>query len=101
MQDNEQRATFTRFSSEYDGPRTYYVDTGEEVPIRFVESNENAKPLYDIEVGGKKWSFNFTFDLYVDVHQRLAHFWFPSYWGGHILIALPVILAHKLCRKVS
>lgn len=96
------RPTFTRFSSEYDGPRQYYLDDGSEVPVKPLDQNSEAyTPTYDVEVNGKPWSFNFTFDVYVDIHKRIAHFWFPFYWGGQFFMILPIVKLHKLWRKAS
>lgn len=98
---SKQRATFSRFSSEFDGIREYYLDDGTEVPLETIRDNTATnKPGYDIEVGGKPWSFNFTFDIYYGINKRIAHYKLPVYSLGWLLAVL-VCLVHKLTARLG
>lgn len=98
----EERTIITRFSSEWDGPRQFYLDTGEEVPIDSIKANVGRKPAaYDSEVSGKPWSFSFTFDIYYNIHQRIARVWVPSYWFGVFFVQIPIIKLHKLGKRLG
>lgn len=71
---SNERKTFTRFSSEYDGMREYYLDDGSEVPIHFTEPKEYI-PEYDFETSSiKHWWFKNESVLYLDVHTEIARF---------------------------
>lgn len=91
------RTTFTRFSSEFDGPRQYYVDDGSEVPIKSLEDSvATYKKSYDIEAGTTKgrW-FKHDFKAYYDIHTQVAHIKSRRYWTGWLL-TVGVCLGHKL-----
>ena len=75
----------------------YYDKAGFRIPL--VEQLVDYKPQYDQEISGKPWSFNFKFDVYVDVHKKIISFWFPSYWLGQLLVTLPVVSVDKFFRS--
>lgn len=65
----QERPIFTRFSSEFDGPRQYYLDTGEEVPIsRF--NFEEPKRTMPIWLAHVIWFFLKPISTWLDKHER-------------------------------
>ena len=95
--DPSKKVARVSYSDEHPNGIHYDTDGNQ---IAYVEELVEYKPIYDIEVSGKPWSFNFKFDVYVDVHAKVISFWFPSYWLGHLLVALPVIKVNKFYRTM-
>lgn len=84
------------YSSEQATPQ-YFDENDNRIAV--VEKEVDYTPEYDVEIGSKRFGL-YKFEVYKDVHRRIAVFWFPFQFLGQLLVVLPIVLINKAWSKL-